>query len=410
MLLGGAIMCFLAAATMCRAAEEQATSTEDFIETIGVNTHLGYGDTVYHRYEDIIKPRLLELGVRHIRDGTFSETVADRYLELGRAGIRVLFITNPKRVVAQAKRISPALFAVEGENEPDNHYKNWVERIRADQQALYAAVKGDADLGQLPVLVSSLANIRDNPAKLGDLSEHMDFGNMHPYAAAEAPSRHWGWGIGMAKAISEARKVSGTKRIIATECGYHNRLDQQEGHPGTTESAAAKFMPRMAAVYFNAGIARSYFYEFADEKPDANFRDKEQHFGLIRVDGSVKPSFTAMKNLISVLKDPGPRFQAGKLDFALTGETNNVHHTLLQKRDGRFWLLLWQEAVSYDVKTKRDVAVPDVAVAVELPRGMASARVYRPNRGTDVVSEHAAGKTLKLSVPDEVLIAEIAVQ
>jgi len=54
---------------------EVARPAHAFVDFVGVNTHLGYSDTTYGDYEGILKPRLLELGVRHIRDGTFNGEV-----------------------------------------------------------------------------------------------------------------------------------------------------------------------------------------------------------------------------------------------------------------------------------------------------------------------------------------------
>ena len=52
----------------------------DFVNSIGVNTHFGYYDTQYGLYEEVLRPRLLELGVKHIRDGTFNDDVARKYV------------------------------------------------------------------------------------------------------------------------------------------------------------------------------------------------------------------------------------------------------------------------------------------------------------------------------------------
>ena len=67
------------------AKAEPARSADAFVDFVGVNTHVGYADTTYGDYEGILKPRLLELGVRHIRDGTFDSDVLRKYLDLGRA-------------------------------------------------------------------------------------------------------------------------------------------------------------------------------------------------------------------------------------------------------------------------------------------------------------------------------------
>jgi len=47
---------------------------------------------------------------------------------------------------------------------------------------------------------------------------------------------------------------------------------------------------------------------------------------VAHADGSPKPAYTALKNLISMLKDPGPAFPLNNLQFTLTGDTANVDH------------------------------------------------------------------------------------
>ncbi|HMV50398.1 MAG TPA: hypothetical protein PKD31_21840, partial [Blastocatellia bacterium] len=50
-------------------ALERARQADEFLDSIGVNVHLHYNDTAYKEYERIIKPRLRESGIRHLRDG-----------------------------------------------------------------------------------------------------------------------------------------------------------------------------------------------------------------------------------------------------------------------------------------------------------------------------------------------------
>jgi hypothetical protein len=385
---------------------EPARAADAFVDFIGVNTHLGYGDTAYSNYEGIVKPRLLELGVRHIRDGTFNDDVLRKYLDLGAHGIRVLLITDSTHAVERAQKLHSTLFAVEGVNEPDARGGEWVSRIRAEQQRLYEAVKGNPSTKDVPVLVSSLANLRDSPAKLGDLTGRLDFGNMHPYAAGHPPSQHWGWGLSMEKAVAEGRKVSGDKPIVVTECGYHN-CTEEKGHPGVTEPAEAKYLPRLLFVYFDRGMVKAYKYEFLDEKPDPGFTDMEKHFGLVRFDGTPKPAFIALKNVIHLLADPGPTKEPGSLAYELGGDTNNLHQTLLQKRDGTFWLALFHEANSYDLKARHDIDVPAVSVTLKLPWTSSLVRLFRPNVSTAPVEQISKTKQVSLQVPDEVLLVEI---
>src|SRR5262245_21348572 len=46
-----------------------ARSADSFVQSIGVNLHLNYFQTTYGTgWATIVKPRLLELGVKHVRD------------------------------------------------------------------------------------------------------------------------------------------------------------------------------------------------------------------------------------------------------------------------------------------------------------------------------------------------------
>ena len=113
----------------------------DFVNSIGVNTHFGYYDTQYGLYEEVLRPRLLELGVKHIRDGTFNDDVARKYRDVGESGVRLLLITSAERVAGQAEAIGPMLWGVEAENEPDGRGGEWVFLSRLRQRS---RVNGDA--------------------------------------------------------------------------------------------------------------------------------------------------------------------------------------------------------------------------------------------------------------------------
>lgn len=127
-----------------------------------MNTHFGYYDTQYGRYEEVLKPRLLELGVKHIRDGTYNDDVVRKYKEVGEAGVRLLLITQADKAAVQAKAIGPMLWGVEAVNEPDGGRApgTWEQAARREQQRLYEAMKADAALRSVPVVGISLANIK----------------------------------------------------------------------------------------------------------------------------------------------------------------------------------------------------------------------------------------------------------
>jgi hypothetical protein len=165
---------------------------------------------------------------------------------------------------------------------------------------------------------------------------------------------------------------------------------------------------------FNKGIARSYSYEFADQKPDDPATTMEMHFGLLRHDGSPKPAFVALKNLIALLRDPGPDFSAGSLAYRIEGWSYNgesapdkLAHTLLQKRDGRFYLAVWQEVNDYDLAAKKDIEVPEKSATLVFERPMRGITIYQPNRSTEPMAKSENADRISLPVSDEVRIVEV---
>ena len=111
-------------------------AADTFVDSVGVNTHLHYTDTVYNRFREIIKPKLLALGVRHIRDGAYTYPAVSgssfyyaRLRELAAAGVRFNLITNIRTKHSEATDLSllndlyrwtdGATEAFEGVNEPD---------------------------------------------------------------------------------------------------------------------------------------------------------------------------------------------------------------------------------------------------------------------------------------------------
>jgi hypothetical protein len=103
------------------------------------------------------------------------------------------------------------------------------------------------------------------------------------------------------------------------------------------------------------GINRTYIYELIDE--GKAIAGKDGAFGLVRMDGSQKPAFKALKNLIATLSDPGPQISPQALEFSLAGAPRNVHHLVMAKRDGSYYLAFWEEEQGYDVTRSAETPV-----------------------------------------------------
>ncbi len=416
--------CLLLSATL-HAAPVTARKSDAFVDSIAVNLHLGYDNAggVYTQFEQV-KACLQNIGIRHYRDGLenpdIKQAIKDRHNELGRAGIRGTFLTGggltPAQCLASANLVADSLEAFEGQNEILNIYVKWDDAkrdaARRYQKDLFRAINADPRWKDTPVLGPTGVGHAAYEA-LGDLSAHMDFGNIHPYPLGHAPA--------VAKSnlfaeLESGKLVSGRKKMLATETGYTTGTSDS-GNQRVSPAAAGKYAPRLYLENFNRGILRTFWYELCDQGTDGS---QESSFGLVKKDFTRKPQATALKNLIGLLTDAAydpaegkwksPSFTPGMLDFTLAGDTADVRTILLQKSDGTFYLCLWQEVDSYDIanNVEADIKNTDAAVTLTLAAPVTGAMAYRPSSGTDATGIEVVDGKLELKVPDEVLVLALS--
>jgi len=373
-----------------------ARSAYDFFNSMGVGTHLGYGTTTYGNFDQLTYPLLKELGIKHIRDGyggTLSRTEQDRrYKILGGEGIKILFCTGTATLASlmpNIKGLLPYLSGVEGSNEVDFSYNRdvtqWKPISISRQQILYDSIKNNPKTRSLPVVNFSLAEINTAASIVGDQSNKIDYGNMHIYAAAKHPALHWGNGLTENQALGYAKLVSGTKPLIMTECGYHNYVAYPQNHAGAPEEVSAIYIPHLFFEYFNMGITRSYIYELLDQNQDVD-GDKELHFGMVRYDGTRKPVFNAVKNLISLMSDD-TNITPSPLGFKLYAQTqsinNNLRYTLLQKSNGSWWIAVFRAESIFNTQTLVTTTLQSEKINLLFAKNASEINIYMPNKSVD---------------------------
>lgn len=393
-----------------------ARSANDFVQSIGINIHLSYFRTAYGSWATLVRPRLLALGVRHVRDqGTvvsndgWMSTVYGRMRELSDSGVKVNLILRPAdgstdySSMAHLPRLlsyaGNAVESFEGLNEHDASKRaNWAGELRTFQQAAYTFLKRDSRSAGLPVYGPAMAQAISY-SYVGDLSAAMDGGAIHPYPGGQRPM------AAVNTHITYGRKISGNKPLIASESGYHDATRWTGEHAGVSEAAMARYAPRLLLDYFNAGIRRSYLYELFDE--GISNTNREEAFGLLYADGTPKPAYTSIKNLITLLADPGPSFGLGSLSYELTGDTTNVRRLLLQKRSGRFYLVIWHDAFSFDQVSKTTAAPSAKRVTLKLARAATQVRTFTPLTSTTATQTVSKVTSLGLVAPDSPLVIEV---
>lgn len=396
--------------------QEAPRSAYDFVNSIGVNTHLNYFDRLYGNFP-LVERELKSIGIRHLRDGVhlqnaaYNATLYARWIQLGDLGIRFDAVLDPR---SNLGTLNTALLdtvdslaghtieSFEGPNELDvSNMANWPSVDRSYQETIFDSVKSMPDANRISVIGPSLA-FASNGSQIGDISDWIDEGNLHPYPAGQLPS------IVFPDQINLARAMCGDKPIAFTESGYHNALNDHTGQPGISEEAAAKYIPRLFLEDFAQGVVRTYLYEFMDEGPDPGRVNAQLHWGLIRADGSEKPAFTALKNLIEELNDTSEPERLQPLAWTIGSKDPQIHHLLLQKSDGSFDLILWQEISSYDVKRQVDIQNPAVASVLTLGETARNITVYDPLAQSEPIHTYSGLKSVPLEIPDSPLVVEIA--
>jgi hypothetical protein len=388
----------------------QARPADSLVDAFGVAIHTPYLDTPYADTARV-KQALTDLGVRHVRDN-LNLSVPQSFAamrEIASAGIRFDLImgrpgswqTPEKLVQAIATELPTGVVeSLEGANEYnlDEHAVDWALELRTHQQQLWEAANANPVTADLPVLAPALG-MRTGFDQIADLGQYADYGNAHLYPGGRPPS----WGIDWLTQL-EGIVVPG-KPVMYTEAGYHNALNTTSGHAPTPESVVGSYAPRLLLEHYLRGTTRVYNYELLDERADPELTDHEAAFGLLRHDFSPKPAYSAMKNLLALVADPGPAFSPGALAYTIDGATSDLRQVLVQKRTGEFVLLLWRDQSLYNPSTGEQRPVPPRGMTVRFDEQSRIA-VHVPSAGAAPVAG-GAGTSVPLSMAGEVVALSI---
>jgi hypothetical protein len=398
------------AAAAAALPQVQATPADSLVESFGVSIHTNYLDTPYADTARV-KSALVDLGVRHVRDN-LNMSVPQAFpamREIASAGIRFdLIMGRPGSWQTPAKLVETiaaefptgVVESLEGANEYnlDENALDWALELRTHQQDLWEAAKANPVTAGLPILAPALGQ-RTGFDQIADLGQYADYGNAHLYPGGRPPS----WGIDWLTA-AEAIVVPG-QPVMYTESGYHNAMNTTSGHNPTPESVVGGYAPRLLLEHYLRGTKRVYNYELLDERPDPEKTDHEAAFGLLRNDFSPKPSYTALRNLLDLVADPGPAFTPGRLGYTIAGATSDLRQVLVQKRSGEFVLLLWRDQSLYDPSTGQVRAVPPRNMTVQLEE-RARLDVHQPSTGGAPVLS-TAGTSVPLTMAGQVVALRI---
>lgn len=395
------------------------------VDSIGINTHFGNTSNPYNSSTLITK--LDQLNVRHVRDNAHTAYGYGKLAQLAAFGIDSLLVADDTSVSAAshvAALQNDWAIGVEGLNEPDFNPRSYggltdnediasYLATMAYQHDLYDAIKADGVAASKRVLSPAFAHARWTPVLgAGGVANPWDLVAGHTYPNGAVPTR----GLLDYEDLDALRKLSPTpgdnSSTWITESGYHNLTNRADGdwQQGISETAAGKYIPRMIAEYFNRGVPRTYLYELVDQDTN-NATNQEKRWGLLHTDLSAKPAYTAIKNLITLLDDhTAAPFTPGSLDYTLSGNTAGVHQTLLQKGNGEFYLMLWQDTSSYNWQGTESDQSSSVNLTLNLNGTFSSAAAYRLD-STGAVGSWTNPRSISLSgnasIRDEVTVIKL---
>jgi hypothetical protein len=154
------------------------------------------------------------------------------------------------------------------------------------------------------------------------------------------------------------------------------------------------------------GVVKSYLYRFADDKdPEIGTT-----YSIVDIDLNRMQAFYAIKNLITLLGEKGQNsFVTHDHPITITGAPSSVHHLVLEKSTGVWYVILWNDIDTYNNDTKTDITNTDVSVTVNFGQTVATVKTYKPatgSNGINVLNTYSNVSQQTFNVPDHPLIIE----
>ena len=324
-----------------------------------------------------------------------------------------------------------ALLAFEGNNEPNNWGVTYNGRpggggahswkpVAELQRDLYLAVKSDPQLAKYPVWSISEPGAQiDNvglqfltippgaPTLMPEGTTYADYANVHnyiyhPHSPGLANNKSWD-----AADPTAASRVDGlfgnfgetwargfrgysqeeldTLPRVTTETGA-----AIEGH--VTEEIQALNLINLYLAQFSRGYSYTSVYLLRDRTDEGG----TQTFGFFTPDYTPRRAATYLHNLTTILADKGRRLAPGQIDFTITNQPDTVHDLLLQRSDGTFQIVLWDERLH---------GSDPVFVGFGNPH--ASAEIFDPTVGSEPVARLSDVRSIDVTLSDHPIIISL---
>ncbi|KYG98124.1 hypothetical protein [Bradyrhizobium sp. DOA1] len=402
--------------------DQTILSASGFTNSIGVNTHAGFGWTGYNNLA-LMADSLEYLGVTHLRDAMGTSPAAQPVVEgLAAAGYKFDFLVSSalpqsgaaglQNYIASLQKFatsySGSIIAIEGLNEANHQPFSYngsssLSAAAQFQSALYQAVNANATLANIPVFNLSLAyNDPQGYSQLGNMSGSVDYANAHAYVSTSlTPSSS------IAATLSAVMHAAPGKPVVITETGYTTQANTQ--YLGVNETVQAKSILNTLVDAYKAGVSSTYLYELFDRDSSAANTNPEANFGLFNSDGTPKLAATAIHNLTTILADDGKGGQqpTDPLNYTLSNMPDSGNSMVLGKSNGAYELVVWAEPKLWKDANDTEISNPTKTVTVNLGGVHHTVKVYDTLAGTTAIASYTDVSTITIPVSDHPVIIEI---
>lgn len=402
--------------------DQTILSASGFVNSIGVNTHAGFGWTGYNNLALMVED-LEYLGVTHLRDAMGTSPAAQPVVEgLAAAGYKFDFLVSSalpqtgtvglQNYIASLQKFvtnhAGSISAIEGLNEANHQPFSYngsssLSAAAQFQSALYQAVNANATLASIPVYNLSLAyNDPQGYSQLGNMSGSVDYANAHAYVSTSLTP-----GSSIAATLSAVMTAAPGKPVVITETGYTTQANTQ--YLGVNETVQAKSILNTLVDAYKAGVSATYLYELFDRDSSAGNTNPEANFGLFNSDGTPKLAATAIHNLTTILADDGKGSQqpTDPLNYTLSNMPASGNSMVLGKSNGAYELVVWAEPTLWKDANDTEISNPTKTVTVNLGGVHHSVKVYDTLTGTTAIASYTDVSTITIPVSDHPLIIEI---
>ncbi len=402
-------MVFLAVTGGRTSSAQPTMRAADFLDTIGVNVHVTYTDSSYVKIDAVVAA-LRYLGVNHVRDYSLSPGGQGQasYGRLARAGIRFNLFQQGGDVAAAVDRMQTfvqifpgSIASIEGPNEVNNfpiRYGGLTgdAAAKAFMAAFYDAIKAVPSLADIPVY-----GITSWP----EFASKADVANFHSYPpSGDQPLAR------LTRDRNQQLAAMPGKPTALTESGYYT-LPGKGTWGGVDDATQAGLILNLLFDATRLGVGRTFIYQLLDAYPDPDGSDMEKHFGLFDIAFAPKPAATALRNLTTILADPGAdarTFATRSLPHTVKGLPATAGTLLLQKASGAFQLVFWNEPDVWDETANKPIPVGTETVTLDLGGTFPTVRVFDPVASGDATRTLTDVRELRFDIGAHPVIVEIA--